>query len=45
MSDEAIAQEEPLDEQDGEALSDPDLDVTLDPPKESREPGLPPPRD
>ena len=51
-----MSQEE-LDEQNGEALpdgeapsavrplSDPDLDVTLDPPKESREPGLPPPRD
>jgi hypothetical protein len=50
MSDEPIAQEE-LDEQNGEAPSvvqppsDPDLDVTLDPPKQSREPGVPPPRD
>lgn len=56
MSDERMSQEE-LNEQNGEALpdgeapsavrplSDPDLDVTLDPPKESREPGLPPPRD
>jgi hypothetical protein len=50
--------EEELDEQNGEAspdreamsvvqpLSDPDLEVSLDPPpKESSEPGLPPPRD
>lgn len=56
MSDERMSQEE-LNEQNGEALpdgeapsavrplSDPDLDVTLDAPKESREPGLPPPRD
>jgi hypothetical protein len=49
MSDEPITREE-LDEN-GEAPSvvpppsDPDLDVTLDPPKQSREPGVPPPRD
>ena len=54
MSDERMTEEE-LDEENGEALpdrealsavrpfSDPDLDVTLDPPKEWSEPGLPPP--
>jgi hypothetical protein len=56
MSDERMTKEE-LDDQNGEALpdqeatsvvqpfSDPDLEFPLDPPKESSEPGLPPPRD
>lgn len=34
-----------LDDQNGEALPEPDPELTLDPPKQSREPGLPPPRD
>ncbi|MGH3080685.1 MAG: hypothetical protein ACRDNH_06055 [Gaiellaceae bacterium] len=43
--------DERVDEQNGEPLSavqppsDPDLERLLDPPKKSREPGLPPPRD
>jgi hypothetical protein len=56
MSDKRLTKEE-LADQNGEALpdreamsvvepfSDPDLEFPLDPPKESSEPGLPPPRD
>ena len=55
MSDEP--EEKELDDQNGEALPDPDAlsvvqpfadpdpELTFDPPKESAEPGLPPPRD
>jgi hypothetical protein len=53
VGDEPRTEEEP-DEQNGEALettsevqpfADPDPELLLKPPKESREPGLPPPRD
>jgi hypothetical protein len=54
MTDQRLTEEE-LEEQNGEALPDreamsviqpvPDPDLTVDPPKESSEPGLPPPRD